>query len=221
MILAAWTVFGLLHATFWILTTSLSPDADVPMPPGLPLRHILGLVATALLLAWTWAALTPLIFRLTAFASPARIGWIATMAMHAGAFLAIASGTTALRHALLPILTGEPPTGLTFLSRLVFLLDVQLFTYLAVVLTGRAIASHRRYVDRALRAHVLETQLARAQLHFLLGKIGEDIEPMRHAIGERIIDPRFKPVLNVGVVRVAEHDRQGAVCGTQRDATAA
>jgi two-component sensor histidine kinase len=49
----------------------------------------------------------------------------------------------------------------------VFWADVNLFTYLAVVLTGRAVASHRRYLDRTLRTHVLETQLARAQLHFL------------------------------------------------------
>lgn len=167
MIVAAWTIFGLLHAAFWVLTTSLSVEGEVPMPVEVPVRHLLGLTATALLLAWTWAALTPLIFRLAAFATPRRIGWFGTIAMHAGAFLAIASGVTALRHALLPLLTGEPPSGLTFLSRLVFLVDVQLFTYLTVVLTGRAIASHRRYVDRALRAHVLETQLARAQLHFL------------------------------------------------------
>jgi sensor histidine kinase YesM len=57
--------------------------------------------------------------------------------------------------------------GELFWPRVVFWADVNLFTYLAVVLTGRAAASHRRYLDRTLRTHVLETQLARAQLHFL------------------------------------------------------
>ncbi|HSA57135.1 MAG TPA: histidine kinase [Gemmatimonadaceae bacterium] len=166
MIVAAWTVFGLLHAAFWLLTSSLAVEGDPPVPAGMPLRYMVGILATALLLAWAWAALTPVIFRLTELAAPRRVGWFAAITMHTGAFAVIASGMTALRHTLLPLLSGEPP-GVTLLSRLVFLLDVQLFTYLAVVLTGRAIASHRRYVDRALRAHVLETQLARAQLHFL------------------------------------------------------
>jgi LytS/YehU family sensor histidine kinase len=168
-ILAAWTVFGLLHAAFWLAISwrsSTANDAPAVAGPALPLNYVLGISATALLLAWSWAAVTPLIFRLTAAAAPSRIGWLGTIIAHAAAFVTVASAITGLRHWLLPVLTGEP-SGLSFLARLIFLADVSLFTYLAVVLTGRALASHRRYVDRALRAHVLETQLARAQLHFL------------------------------------------------------
>ena len=83
-------------------------------------------------------------------------------------------GMGALRLALILAFTAATPDGwrMTFTAelfwpRVVFWADVNLFTYLAVVLTGRALASHRRYLDRTLRTHVLETQLARAQLHFL------------------------------------------------------
>ncbi|MEP7345656.1 MAG: histidine kinase, partial [Gemmatimonadaceae bacterium] len=55
----------------------------------------------------------------------------------------------------------------SFAERITFWSDVNLFTYLAIVLMGRAYDSFRRYLDRALRTHVLETQLARAQLHYL------------------------------------------------------
>jgi two-component system, LytTR family, sensor kinase len=161
LILVTWTVYGLVHAIYWI-STSASRDRWGWM------------LVSALVMAWTWAALTPLLFRLAAVADPKRIGWARSLAAHGATFAVVALGMGALRLAL--ILAFSPSmangwrmqfTAELFWPRVIFWADVNLFTYLAVVLTGRAIASHRRYLDRTLRTHVLETQLARAQLHFL------------------------------------------------------
>lgn len=160
-VFAAWTIFGVLHAIYWLATGFW--QSQTPMP----ISYSLGAIGTALLLAWTWAALTPLIFGFAERVLPSRVGWARSLASHAVVVAAIAALMTALRIGLLIVLAGDRYMPGAFVSRLAFLADVHLFTYLAVVLSGRALASHRRYVDRALRAHVLETQLARAQLHFL------------------------------------------------------
>jgi two-component system, LytTR family, sensor kinase len=122
-------------------------------------------VAAALVLAWSWALLTPGIFRLTRTIAPTRVGWLASVVGHATVVAVLTLSMTALRLWLVRVLIGAQPGP--FLQMVIFWVDVNLFTYLAVVLTGSALQSHRRYVDRALRAHVLEAQLARAQLHFL------------------------------------------------------
>jgi hypothetical protein len=50
LILTTWTVYGLVHAAYWI-TTAAS-------------RERWGwMLASALVMAWTWAALTPLLLR--------------------------------------------------------------------------------------------------------------------------------------------------------------
>jgi two-component system LytT family sensor kinase len=157
LILATWTVYGLVHAAYWI-TTAFSREQWPWM------------LISALVMAWAWAALTPFLFVLARAADPARIGWWRSLAAHGVAFAAVALGMGALRLALILTFSNDPTfqfSGALFWPRVVFWADVNLFTYLAVVLTGRAVASHRRYLDRTLRTHVLETQLARAQLHFL------------------------------------------------------
>ena len=158
LILAVWTVYGLVHAVYWITTS--------------PSRDQWGwMVVSALIMAWTWAALTPFLFGLARIADPARIGWLRSLTAHGITFALVALGMGMLRLTLIMTLGPAMETEWQFWPslwpRAVFWADVNLFTYLAVVLTGRAIASHRRYLDRTLRTHVLETQLARAQLHFL------------------------------------------------------
>jgi LytS/YehU family sensor histidine kinase len=158
LILAVWTVYGLVHAIYWITTS--------------PSRDRWGwMVISALVMAWTWAALTPFLFALARVADPARVGWLRSLGAHGITLSLVALGMGMLRLALIMAFSPTMPSEWKFWSELwpraVFWADVNLFTYLAVVLTGRAIASHRRYLDRTLRTHVLETQLARAQLHFL------------------------------------------------------
>jgi len=152
-ILGAWTLYGLVHAGFWMATGQWKAGEWPPV------------VATSLILAWSWAALTPLIFRLTKAFAPSRVGWFWSLLVHGLTIALLALGMTWLRSTL--ITTLSPRETRPLLQLVVFWFDVTLFTYLTVVLTGWAIQSHRRYVDRALRAHVLETQLARAQLHYL------------------------------------------------------
>lgn len=161
VVITAWTVYGLVHAAYWI-TTSATRDQWGWM------------LASALLMAWTWAGLTPFLFWLARVADPSRIGWLRSLGAHVTALTGVALGMGALRLALILAFSPSSADGwrMTFSAelfwpRVVFWADVNLFTYLAVVLTGRAVASHRRYLDRTLRTHVLETQLARAQLHFL------------------------------------------------------
>ena len=152
-ILGAWTVYALVHASFWIATGDM---------PGTYWRWKF---MASLVLAWSWGLLTPAIFRLTKSVAPSRVGWPASIASHALMLIALALGMAWLRDALIRAFTGIDIGP--FFPRAVFWFDVNVFTYLTVVLTGWALQSHRRYLDRALRAHVLETQLARAQLHFL------------------------------------------------------
>ncbi len=160
LVLTAWTVYGLVHAAYWI-TTSVSRE------------NWSWMLVSALIMAWTWAALTPLLFALARVADPARIGWARSLAAHLFALTVVALTMGALRLALIMAFSPSMTEGwrVQFAAELwpraIFWADVNLFTYLAVVLTGRALASHRRYLDRTLRTHVLETQLARAQLHFL------------------------------------------------------
>jgi len=161
LVLTAWTVYGLVHATYWISTAGLQESWG-------------WLLASALVLAWAWAALTPALFSLARVADPGRVGWLRSLLTHGAALTAVSLAMGALRLALILAFTPPDEGGLRaaftaelFWPRVVFWADVNLFTYLAVILTGRALDSHRRYLDRTVRTHVLETQLARAQLHFL------------------------------------------------------
>jgi two-component system LytT family sensor kinase len=160
LIITTWTVYGLVHAVYWISTAAT--------------RERWGwMLLSALVMAWTWAAITPALFALARAADPVRIGWWRSLGLHSLTFAGVALTMGALRLALILSLSPGPGawtllfTAEEFWPRAIFWADVNLFTYLAVVLTGRALASHRRYLDRTLRTHVLETQLARAQLHFL------------------------------------------------------
>ncbi|MBV6520365.1 MAG: hypothetical protein MNPFHGCM_00471 [Gemmatimonadaceae bacterium] len=126
------------------------------------------LIPAAMVVAWGWALLTPLVYRLTRAALPSRVGWRTSLAVHSLACALVAIGTTALRLRVTAWMWGTAfPSVSSFGELVVFWSDVNLFTYLAIVMIGRAADGFRRYLDRALRAHVLETQLARAQLHYL------------------------------------------------------
>ena len=156
----AWTLYGLVHAGFWL--TTVPPDSG---PGATRLAEWSWVVPSSFILAWAWAILTPVIFAITRRFAPKRVGWFWSLLVHGVAFVLVASAMIGLRSALITNLGGRNTQQ--FLQLALFWMDVNLFTYLTVVLTGWAIQSHRRYIDRAVRAHVLETQLARAQLQYL------------------------------------------------------
>jgi LytS/YehU family sensor histidine kinase len=161
VVLTAWTVYGLVHAAYWISTAGQWSQWG-------------WMLVSALILAWAWAALTPALFALARTMNPGRVGWIQSLAAHGATLTVVSLVMGVLRLALILGFTPADGVGMRptfsaelFWPRVVFWADVNLFTYLAVILTGLALDSHRRYLDRTVRTHVLETQLARAQLHFL------------------------------------------------------
>ncbi|MFP5356081.1 MAG: histidine kinase, partial [Gemmatimonadota bacterium] len=120
---------------------------------------------TALAVAWVWALLTPLVFRLTRRVAPARVGWVPSVLAHAVSAIACAALVTWWRRLVLSIAANWAPEP--YLPALLYWIDVWLFVYASLVVMGHALAVRRRYVDRTVRAHLLEAQLARAQLQFL------------------------------------------------------
>ncbi len=149
----AWTIFGVLHGLVWAASMST---------PGEAMRWS---VPTALAVAWLFAILTPLIFRLTRWVAPSRVGWPASIVIHATAAVACAALVTWWRRLLLARLAGWPSDP--YVPTLLYWLDVWLFVYASLAVMGHALAVRRRYVDRTVRANLLEAQLSRARLQFL------------------------------------------------------
>lgn len=152
-VVGGWTIYGLVHGLVWAAATKTPFDA---------LRWT---VPCALLVAWGWAALTPLIFRLTRAVAPSRVGWAWSLLSHTAAVLVCAALTTLLRRWGLSVFS--PWETDLFLPSFLYWFDVWLFVYFTVVVIGRALELRRRYVDRTVRAHLLEAQLVKAQLQYL------------------------------------------------------
>ena len=87
------------------------------------------------------------------------------LAAHAVIAPAVALIVTMVRNrltvALSPLDVGQ------LLPSYVYWLDVNVLTYAMVVVAAWALGLHRQYRDRTVRTHMLEVQLARAQLQFL------------------------------------------------------
>ena len=152
-VLLPWTLFGVVHAAVWTAAAKY---------PGQAVRWT---VPAALAIAWAWALLTPMVFRLTRLVAPSRIGWGASLASHAVAAVACAAFMTWWRRLAMSRLADWTPEP--YLPTFFYWLDVWLLVYASLVVVGHSLALRRRFVDRTVRAHLLEAQLARAQLQFL------------------------------------------------------
>jgi signal transduction histidine kinase len=113
-----------------------------------------------------WAAVTPLVRRLTVRLAPERVGMARSVALHGAAALALSVASIVLRWALFALIyRGEgAPSLLGMLGRL---LDYYVFLYALLVALARAANSHRAYVERARHALLAEARLARARLAYL------------------------------------------------------
>ena len=151
-VFGAWTAYGLVHGTMWTATV---PD---------PAAAIRWTYPTAMVIAWTWAVGTLLVFRLARVLAPSRVGWIPSALGHAAAAIAMAASMTWVRMFVLERLSGQRDP---YLAAFLFWLDVWIIIYITLVVIGRALDLRRRYADRTMRADLLEAQLARAQLQFL------------------------------------------------------
>ena len=115
--------------------------------------------------AWFWALLTPGIVWIQRRIDEAHLGKLGSVAAHIVIAPAVALLVTIARQrlttALSPLDVGE------LLPSYVYWLDVHVLTYAMVVVAAWALGLHRQYRDRTVRTHMLEVQLARAQLQFL------------------------------------------------------
>ena len=115
--------------------------------------------------AWFWALLTPGIVWIQRRIEEAHIGKLGALAAHVVIAPAVALLVTIARQrlttAFTPLDVGE------LVPSYVYWLDVHVLTYAMVVAAAWALGLHRQYRDRTVRTHMLEVQLARAQLQFL------------------------------------------------------
>jgi LytS/YehU family sensor histidine kinase len=115
--------------------------------------------------AWFWALLTPVIVWVQRRIEEAHLGRVGGLAAHVVIAPAVALLVTMVRQqltaALSPMDVGQ------LLPSYVYWLDVHVLTYAMVVVAAWALGLHRQYRDRTVRTHMLEVQLARAQLQFL------------------------------------------------------
>ena len=158
-VLAVWAAYGVVYAAVWTAAvTAMGQKASV--------AYVLPWVlAGAFAVAATWAMLTPVVFALARRVRPGRVGWIVSVLVHGVAAIGCAALVTFVRRLAIATVADFNPEG--FLPNFLYWFDVWLFVYLTLVAVGNALGVRRRYVDRSIRAHLLETQLARAQLQYL------------------------------------------------------
>ncbi|MBL8980930.1 MAG: histidine kinase [Gemmatimonadetes bacterium] len=152
-VFAAWTLYGVCYSVIWTVAYSTPAEA------------LHWTVPSAFAIAWTWAFLTPVVFRLAALLAPRRVGWVVSIAGHAMAAFVLASLVSEVRRQAVSFF-GDRPVD-PYLPVMVWWLDVWVFVYITLVVIGRALEAQRRYADRVMRADLLETQLARTQLQYL------------------------------------------------------
>jgi two-component system LytT family sensor kinase len=154
IIFAFWTLLAVLSSVNWLLD---------PRGPGFRPIDPSGPVIVAFLESWTWAALTPLIFRLASRFSLARAPLliVAGIAIAIGVFLLLGFA----RQVVFAPLHHRPYRGLSELARMRFV--PQLLFYLAILAAGYARELFLRDQERQAHAAQLQAQLAEARLDAL------------------------------------------------------
>ncbi|MEP7345211.1 MAG: hypothetical protein ABI877_08085, partial [Gemmatimonadaceae bacterium] len=85
------------------------------------------MIPVAFIVAWGWALVTPLIYRLTRTVLPSRVGWPVSIIAHTIAASIVAVAITALRMRFITWIWGEPfPQVSSFAERITFWSDVNL-----------------------------------------------------------------------------------------------
>ncbi len=156
LIAAGWALFGLFFA---------SQSIAVRAYDGFPLR--VGETVTAwLLCAALWLALTPLVLWLARRFPLERGRWHRNLPAH---FLAcvLVSLLQLAAYSWIASRLGQRPFFQSFRGLFVSNLHFDLLTYWAIVGLSHALDYYRKYRERELRASLLETQLARAELDAL------------------------------------------------------
>ena len=152
LIFGAWTAYGLSQGLLYKVTLGQGVTF------GWAVQICLGV-------AWFWALLTPGLAWIQRRVEEAHLGRIGSLAAHVAIAPAIALLVTLVRRR---ITTAISPLDIgPILPNYVYWLDVNVLTYATVMVAAWALGLHRHYRDRTVRTHMLEVQLARAQLQFL------------------------------------------------------
>jgi LytS/YehU family sensor histidine kinase len=150
LIFGAWTAYGLAQGLLMKVTLGMTWWWAIEICTGI---------------AWFWALLTPGIVWIQRRIEEAHLGKLGAVAAHGVIAPAVALVVTMARQRLTTAFT--PVDVATLLESYVYWLDVNVLTYAMVVVAAWALELHRQYRDRTVRTHMLEVQLARAQLQFL------------------------------------------------------
>ena len=152
LIFGAWTAYGLSQGVLYKVTLGEGTRWS-------------WAVTICVGVAWFWALLTPGIGWIQRRIEEANLGRLGAFAAHAVIAPAVALIVTVARQRLT---TALSPLDIgPMLPNYVYWLDVHILTYAMVVAAAWAFGLHLRYRDRTVRTHMLEVQLARAQLQFL------------------------------------------------------
>jgi two-component system, LytTR family, sensor kinase len=151
LIFSAWTVYGLSQGVLMKVTlASYTWRWAIEICTGVALF---------------WALLTPAIVWIQRRIEEAKLGTFGAIIAHGIIAPAVALLVTMVRQRLT---TALSPVDIgPLLPSYVYWLDVHILTYAMVVAAAWALGLHRQYRDRTVRTHMLEVQLARAQLQFL------------------------------------------------------
>jgi two-component system, LytTR family, sensor kinase len=154
VIFTFWTLLAVLSSANWLLD---------PRGPGFRPIDPSGPVIVAFLESWTWAALTPLIFRLSSRFSLGR----APLLIAAGIVISVAVFLllSFARQVVFAPMHHRPYRGLSEISRMRFV--PQLLFYFAILATGFAREYFLRDQERQAHAAQLQAQLAEARLDAL------------------------------------------------------
>ena len=154
IIFAFWTLLAILSSANWLLD---------PRGPGFRPIDPSGPVIVAFLESWTWAALTPLIFRLSSRFSLARAPLLIVIGIiiSVGVFLLLGFA----RQEVFAPLRHRPFRGLSEIGRMRFV--PQLLFYFAILAAGFAREYFLRDQERQAHAIQLQAQLAEARLDAL------------------------------------------------------
>lgn len=154
IIFAFWTLLAILSSVNWLLD---------PRGPGFRPIDPSGPVIVAFLESWTWAALTPLIFRLSSRFSLARAPLLIVIGL--GIAIAVYLGLGFARQVVFAPLHHRPYRGISELGRLRFV--PQFLFYCAILAVGFAREYFLRDQERQAHAAQLQAQLAEARLDAL------------------------------------------------------
>ena len=154
VIVTFWTLLAVLSSVNWLLD---------PRGPGFRPIDPSGPIIVAFIESWTWAALTPLIFRLSSRFSLGRAPLLLVAGIAIAVCVFLVLGFT--RQVVLAPLHHRPYRGLSEISRLRFL--PQLLFYFAILAAGYAREYFLRDQERQVHARELQAQLAEARLDAL------------------------------------------------------